>query len=186
MSLTTRAKVREHLQIVDDGDTSTDDLIDALVIAVSEHVSRYCDREFESSGATPLTRTFLHEGSGLVNLAPFDAREVSAVTAGGVELAEDDWTEWPIPQRDGVISHLLLPDVGRREKVEVTGLWGWPAVPASVERAATIGVAYMLRTTSQWMSNELDVDAGLGGARVVLPGAARAMLSSFKRYSVGH
>jgi hypothetical protein len=186
MSLTTRAKVREHLQIPDDGDASTDDLIDALVVAVSEHVTRYCDREFMSQGGTPITRTFLHYGSGLLNLAPYDAREVSTVKLRGVELAADDWEAWPIPQRDGVISHLLVPDTGRRETVEVTGLWGWPAVPSPVERAVTVGVAYMLRTSSQWMSNEYDVDAGMNGARVVLPGAARALLGPYKRRAIGH
>ena len=185
MSLTTRDKVREHLQLPA-SDTSTNDLIDGLVVAVSDHVSRYCDREFTSQGATPLTRTFLHDGAGFLSLSPFDARTVTLVKAGDVELAATDWEAWPIPQRDGVVSHLLLPDVGRREKVEVTGTWGWPSVPAEVERATTIGVAYMLRTTSQWMSNEYDMDAGMGGARMVLPGAARALLAPYKRRAIGY
>jgi hypothetical protein len=185
MTLTDLEAVREHMQLADDDETQ-DELIDALIPAVSALVTEYADREFVDSGAGE-TRQFYYDGRGLLNLSPYDAQAVSTVRFVDESAAIDasTWGVWPLPAKHGVVSHLTMPRQSRRRAVEVAGTWGWESVPDAVERATIIAVIYMLRTSSQWVSDEFDIAAGLQGARMALPGATRALIEPYKRHAVG-
>lgn len=200
-ALTTLASFRQHAQISDPTDTEQDALIETLISSVSHAIIVYTNREFVSAGSSEIARSFRYDGRGVLDLAPYDARSVSQVcidtdTDTPTTLTASQYRLAPLPNVDGVYTHLHLRGVrvpiSTTENypvyrvVEVTGLWGFATIPPNVKLAANISIQYLLRTTSQFMSDEFDGTAGLAGARMVLPGAARDLLSPYRRRAVAH
>lgn len=199
--LTTLESFREHAQISDATDTAQDALIETLIDSVSHHILIYTNREFVPPGTAQVAREFRYNGGGVLDLAPYDARSVSQVrvdtdTSTPTILTTDQYRKAPVTCPDGVYTHLHLrgvsvpptttEDYPVYRVVEVTGIWGFPAVPKNVELAANITIQYVLRTTSQFMSDEFETTAGLAGARIAIPGAARDLLAPYRRRAVGH
>lgn len=199
-ALTTLAAFREHAQISDATDTAQDALITTLISSVSHAIIVYTNREFVSAGSSPIARSFRYNGGGVLDLAPYDARSVTQVRIDTdldhpVTLMSDQYRLAPLPASDGVYTHLHLrgvsvgpttvEDYPVYRVVEVTGLWGFAAIPPNVKLAANVAIQYLLRTTSQFMSDEFDTTAGLAGARLMLPGAARDLLAPYRRRAVG-
>lgn len=199
--LTDLEKFREHAQISDATDTAQDALIETLIHSVSHAIMVYTNREFVPPGSSPVARTFRYNGGGVLDLAPYDLRSATQIrvdtdTANPTTLSSDNYRLAPLPNADGVytVIHLRGVTVGPTTTetfpvyrvVEVTGVWGFEEVPPNVELAANITVQYVLRTTSQYMSDEFDTTAGLAGARVVIPGAARDLLAPYRRRAAGH
>lgn len=198
--LTTLAAFREHAQISDATDTAQDAIIETLISSVSHAIIVYTNREFVSAGSSPVVRSFRYDGGGVLDLAPYDARSVSLVrvdtdTDSPVVLDASQYRLAPLPAADGVYTHLHLrgvsvpvtttEDYPVYRVVEVTGLWGFAAIPPNVRLAANVAIQYLLRTTSQFMGDEFDGSAGLAGARMMLPGAARDLLSPYRRRVAG-
>lgn len=198
--LTTLESFREHAQISDATDTAQDALIETLIHSVSHHIMIYTNREFVPPGSSPVARSFRYNGGGVLDLAPYDARTVTQVridtdTTSPTVLDSTQYKTWPLPAADGVYTHLHLigvnvpPTTTEQHPVyrvvEVTGVWGFASVPPNVELAANITIQYILRTTSQYMSDEFDTTAGLAGARIAIPGAARDLLAPYRRRAIG-
>lgn len=198
--LTSLESFREHAQISDAADTAQDALIETLIDSVSHHIMLYTNREFVPPGTAQVTRVFRYNGGGVLDLAPYDARSVSQVridtdTTSPTTLSSDQYRTAPVTCPDGVYTHLHLLGVNvpvstvehypMYRVVEVTGVWGFAAVPKNVELAANITIQYILRTTSQFMGDEFDGTAGMAGARIAIPGAARDLLSPYRRRAVG-
>lgn len=198
--LTDLESFREHAQISDATDTAQDALIETLINSVSHAIMVYTNREFVPPDPATKARSFRYNGGGVLDLAPYDVRSVTQVrvdtdTSNPTTLSSDHYRLVPITAPDGVYTQLHLRSVRvgltTTEEfpvfrvVEVTGTWGFAAVPANVELAANITIQYVLRTTSQFMSDEFDQTAGLAGARVVLPGAARDLLAPYRRRAAG-
>jgi hypothetical protein len=199
--LTSLESFREHAQISDATDTAQDALIETLIDSVSHAIQIYTSREFVPPGSTAVARSFRYNGGGVLELSPYDVRSVTQVrvdtdTDNPRTLASSEYRLAPLPAPDGVYQqlHLRTVRVGPTTTeqypvyrvVEVTGVWGFAAVPKNVELAANITLQYVLRTTSQYMSDEFDQTAGLAGARVVIPGAARDLLAPYRRRAAGH
>lgn len=198
--LTTLESFREHAQISDATDTAQDALIETLIDSVSHHIIVYTNREFVPPDPATKAREFRYNGGGVLDLAPYDARTITQVridtdTSSPTVLTSDQYRKVPITNTDGVYTHLHLRGVNipltTTEQhpvyrvVEVTGTWGFEAVPKNVELATNITIQYVLRTTSQFMSDEFEGAAGLAGARFALPGAARDLLAPYRRRAVG-
>lgn len=199
--LTSLESFREHAQISDAADTAQDALIETLIDSVSHHIMIYANREFVPPGTAQVSRQFRYNGRGVLDLAPYDVRTISQVridtdTSSPTIISSDQYRAAPITSPDGVYTHLHLrgvrvpltttEDYPTYRVVEVTGMWGFAAVPKNVELAANITIQYILRTTSQFMSDEFEQTAGLAGARIAIPGAARDLLSPYRRRAVGH
>lgn len=199
--LTSLASFREHAQISDATDTAQDALIETLIDSVSHAIMVYTSREFVPPGTNPAARSFRYNGGGVLDLSPYDVRSVTQVrvdtdTDTPTILAASEYRLAPLPCPDGVYQqlHLRTVRVGPTTTeqfpvyrvVEVTGTWGFAAVPKNVELAANITLQYVLRTTSQFMSDEFDTTAGLAGARLVIPGAARDLLAPYRRRAAAH
>lgn len=199
--LTDLESFREHAQISDATDTAQDALIETLINSVSHAILIYTSREFVPPGTNPVARSFRYNGGGVLELSPYDLRSVTQVridtdTNNPRTLDASEYRLSPLPAPDGVYQqlHLRTVRVGPTTTeqypvyrvVEVTGVWGFEAVPTNVQLAANITLQYVLRTTSQYMSDEFDQTAGLAGARVVIPGAARDLLAPYRRRAAGH
>lgn len=199
--LTSLASFREHAQISDATDTAQDALIETLIDSVSHAIMVYASREFVPPGTDPVARSFRYNGGGVLDLSPYDVRSVTQVrvdtdTSNPTTLAASQYRLAPLPCPDGVYQQLHLRGVSvgptTTEQhpvyrvVEVTGTWGFAVVPKNVELAANITVQYVLRTTSQFMSDEFDGTAGMAGARIVIPGAARDLLAPYRRRAAGY
>lgn len=199
--LTDLESFREHAQISDATDTAQDALIETLIESVTHAIMVYTSREFVPPGTDPVARVFRYNGGGVLDLSPYDVRSVSQVrvdtdTANPTTLDASEYRLAPLPCPDGVYQqlHLRSVTVGPTTTeqfpvyrvVEVTGIWGFVAVPKNVQLAANITIQYVLRTTSQYMSDEFDTTAGMAGARIVIPGAARDLLAPYRRRAVAH
>ena len=199
--LTTLESFREHAQISDATDTAQDALIETLIDSVSHAIQIYTSREFVPPDPATKARSFRFNGGGVLDLSPYDVRTVTQVrvdtdTSNPTTLTSDEYRLMPLPAPDGVYQQLHLRSVRvgptTTEQfpvfrvVEVTGTWGFAAVPKNVELAANITIQYILRTTSQFMSDEFETTAGLSGARVMIPGAARDLLAPYRRRATGH
>lgn len=179
-------------------DTALDPLITALIPVATRVIADWTEREFVPTAGLGSTRRFAVRSS-LVPLAPFDLQSVSSVTwdpAGSpATVASTDYRLLPETSVDGVHSSLLLSGwvfaatatslaFGFNE-IDVTGTWGFPAVPVSVRQAAVVSIR-------SWLRRDLDSYGQVAdnGMRVLqpqpfgtykLPAAAKAMLDPFCR-----
>lgn len=201
-NLTILASVREHLQISDATDTDQDDLIETLIAAASAKIADYAQREFASDASGTVSRDFRYNGRGVLSLAPYDLRTLTSVqidvdgaSPTPLTLTADEYRALPLSKRDGVWHTLHLrghsvasptsdTDHPVFRVVRVAGVWGMPAVPAPVETAANVTVAYWLRETSQWMGSALAQDAGMDAARMALPPLVKQLLDPYRKRSV--
>lgn len=198
--LTTLADVRLHQQRTDTGNTTQDAIISALISTASYMVQDFLQRRFDVAGTagTPVSRLFRYDGRGVLNLAPFDLQSVSSVvvdsdTDSPTTLTSDEYRLWPIPSEWGVYSHLHLVGISNERgvadypmyrEVEVSGVWGWSAVPDVVERATIMLTLELLSRTSSWKNDAFDALSTSGGG-VSIPLHLRMMLAPYRRHSSG-
>lgn len=136
--------------------------------ATSRAVEQYCQRTFWRT-ATGVARTFVPDDLYLLKLPVFcDLVSASALAtdAGGDGTFETSWTSsdyqllplnpdaapetrpydavkplarsWPLP-------HSRLQ---RDDRIRITGVWGWPAVPYAIRQSALITAAEVFRSKS--------------------------------------
>lgn len=193
-SLTTLAEVRQYLQIPA-LDVDQDPEIDELITAATAAIERYCSREFVVSGTNPQTRVFDVDGCA-------DTREVpvgdmaSAPTAVTVLDADGDTVDTvdvttelvalPLVRKAWEpITHLRLrpdaPALADGYQLQVTGSWGWPAIPDDVAHAAKVTVAtWMRRGVMAFSTSYAPEDPGVVTPDS-LPASVRAMLATHHR-----
>ncbi len=175
-----------------------DTYLELLVNAYSDAIRDYCEREFKPQVAAE-TRRFRYNGSGLLSLAPYDLRTVTAITmnadlptasqtvlSAGSATTEADYRLEP-PQKTllGTYLALTLPlNRYTNSEVSVAGAWGAATIPASIELACLIAVRDAYPTAGGGgLSSPFDGDdPGAGDSSVSsLPQAARALLGPYKR-----
>jgi hypothetical protein len=200
--LTTLAAVQEHRQKLDTANTTQDAIIESLITSASFLIMNYTQREFvqhTGTGGTPNARLYRYEGRGVLPLGQDDAQTVTQVridtdTDNPTTLEDTQYKLWPTRRRDGVITaiHLINIPVAQRtvqgwpiyREVEVTGLWGWPAVPDQVERACILLVMDLLSRTSSWRGGEMDdLMPAPGGSAIPLH--VKTMLAPYRRRALG-
>lgn len=143
------------------GITNTDDDLElhAACFATSRAVEQMCDRNFYRTAVQ--ARTFEPQGWRLLHLPAFcDLVSVSQLATdnsgdGVFETVWDPSAYQLLPQNPGAgpetrpytevqtISGQLFPFIfpgfaARRDRIQITGIWGWPAVPWGVRQAALI------------------------------------------------
>lgn len=174
MALTTVANVREMLP-----DANADsDRLTILINSYSTAIKKYCAREFESGGTA--TRKFRYEGNGFLDLAPYDLRSITSVTAytdlptseqvtlaAASSTTEADYRLMPLNATDeGTYLWMLLPQLDvkfssttgyqpselKGVQVSVAGTWGMATVPADVELACIVAVVNAYRNPGSFQS----------------------------------
>lgn len=139
-ALVTLEAAKSRLSVVDD---DRDEALEGLINEVSRAILQATGREY----APPVTATRtvgIKNGSSTIDLYPYEARSVSSVTiAAGTDdeyvVAAGDWQLAPITNPDGIYDRIVLASgisVSSQfgaVPVEVTGAWGWSAVPADVQ-----------------------------------------------------
>lgn len=164
--------------------TVNDELYEAAVTAASRFVDWYCDRVFSKSTSAE-TRTFRATTARLVNLPDFsDVVSVATLktdpagtgsfdvewSAGDYQLAPIDAQYGPEPRpytRIEAVGSARFPCpsfTGRSDRVQITGVFGWPVAPPAAVREATLIVASKLFRLK---------DAPFGYARLGEEGYAR-------------
>lgn len=156
----TTADARRYVGLNDSIDTSD---LDDVITTVSRMIDAYCNRHFFQSTEA---RTFepddylqlvLGANNDLVSVTSItideegDGTYGKTLTAGEYQLLPTSRTApeqtpitevralgaflWPVP----------LIDQDQLDRVKITGVWGWPAVPAAVKRACLLQTARIAR-----------------------------------------
>lgn len=193
--LCTLSEVRSFLQ-KPSTDTNQDAIISSLITRASLAIMRYCDREF-APASTSTVRKFEWNprNYGLLDLAPYDVRAVTLVRLDSDQtspttLTTDEYRLWPRPSRDGTYQALRIrpwsivspswqfPDV---REVEVTGTWGFSAVPEDVKHTALVTVATWLRRDVAAFSQTFNISEDRVERPEFLPSAIARQLDHYKR-----
>lgn len=143
-------------------DDQTADLEDAIS-AVEREIEQYCQRKFSQSSSE--ARDFAASNSTLLRLGPFcDLVSVSAVatdedgdgtfgsTITSYELeprntAGPETRPYTAVRRISGSWPVATTSDERQARIRITGVWGWPAVPAPVKQATRIQVARIFKRT---------------------------------------
>lgn len=190
--LTTLSAVRSFLQ-KPVADTAQDTIIGSLITRASDAIMRYTQREFAPITAST-ARTFLSDERGYLSLSPYDLRSVTLVrmdtdTASPVTLTTDEYRLRPVPSGSGTYTHVLLnPTSGHPSTrfadrtIEITGAWGFAAIPTDVEHACILTVAEWLRAEVSAFSNAFAEESSPPNSpQASIPQSARAVLIPFMR-----
>ncbi len=152
----TRNQIKAALRI-GTADTIDDDLIDNCAGAASRLIDGYCNRQFWSVGSAT-TRVYAAEDEFYCNIDDIAGTAITLRTSGATDGVFDvtwsptDWQLEPLNGRlDGLqwaydkiraVGDYLFPTVnanyGSQALVELTAVFGWPAVPEPVTQATII------------------------------------------------
>lgn len=192
--LCTLSEVRSFLQ-KPNTDTGQDAIISSLISRASLAIMRYCDREFAPATTAAVRKFEWHPNSPFVDLAPYDVRTVTLLRldsdqSSPTTLTTDEYRLWPRPSRDGTYQALRLrptsivspswqfPDV---REVEVTGNWGFTAIPEDVKHTALVTVATWLRRDVAAFSQTFNLSEDRVERPEFLPSAIARQLDQYKR-----
>ena len=152
----TRNQIKAALRI-GTADTIDDDLIDNCAGAASRLIDGYCNRQFWSVGSAT-TRVYAAEDEFYCNIDDIAGTAITLRTSGATDGVFDvtwsttDYQLEPLNGRlDGLqwsydkiraVGDYLFPTVnanyGSQALVELTAVFGWPAVPEPVTQATII------------------------------------------------
>lgn len=164
VDLCTIAQVKVELETTS---TERDSLIPTYITDASTEIMRQLEREFAPATASATRRMRIDprktvDGSILLNLRTYDVRTVTAMSlhpesTSPVALTEGtDFVLWP-QSPDAVYTHILFSNrlTSRLQSpsllyfgfalVDITGAWGWAAVPIDVQEACVQTVCSWLR-----------------------------------------
>ena len=203
--LVTRSEVRTALELPA-SDTSRDSLIDSLISTYSRAILDETDREFApvtGSVGTPTTRRFrLPFGEYRLELAPYDLATISTVvlhpeSSAPITLtATTQYQGHPVAKPDGVFTSIqfsaLMTGIFTSQTainfghvlVDVSGVWGFPSVPAPVKQATIIAVTSAMRRDISAFDLAIDEGSSLRPDPIGtfgLPPASRRLLAPYRR-----
>ena len=177
-------------------DTTRDSEILGSCTSVSRWIDSYCERTFYR---TTSSRVYAAADGCRVDVDDLVSVTAVATDASGDGVFETTWSAsdyqlLPVNPSAGpdvrpytslrAVAGRYFPTActGRRERVQVTGVFGWPAVPAPVREAAAIMAVDMLKLGTMAF--------GIGGYGEYGPVRARpnpiaaALLAPYRRYPV--
>jgi hypothetical protein len=144
------------------GGTAKQSVVEDVNVAVTRAIDDYCQRHFWQDGTvgTPVARTLEACSYYSLDLPAFHDLTAAAVPTVKTDEAGDgtfevtwaasDYQLLPFSRPTGrpytcveAIAGRLFPvrysaNTGRRDRVQITGVWGWDAVPDSVKQACLI------------------------------------------------
>jgi hypothetical protein len=198
-ALTTLPHARLYVQRAIGSGSFDSELGEMLINSYSAAVIRYCERQFRPV-ETAATKTFAYRGRGFLSFAPYDLRNVTAMSFGGAGVTTTPLvqnTDYTLEPRGQTPEGTYLYATIRRDflpwpvfgwpQVVVTGDWGMPAVPADVEQATLIAIADGYRNPEGAASRGLgelayqEVPEPVETAGRSLPPDARALLTPYRR-----
>jgi hypothetical protein len=173
------------------GDVGQDEIVQTLISSASRTILRYCNREFAPAGTAGILRTFEISADGLLRFAPWDLQAATLVqidtdlTAQTLTLTTD-YKLLPAGKPDGVYTSLrltrLIPGTYTYcRQLQITGTWGFPAVPDDVRQAAAITTALWLRRDVSAFTTTFNEIEGHVERPEALPSSVRAMLRTYIR-----
>lgn len=190
------------------------DKYEAAITSASAAVRAYADRDFSvntSGVSTP--RSFDYDDSGYIDID--DAQTVSGVRvifpysgAFPLTLTTTQWSVYPQTTRHPVVNSILIygPNfygmsremgftynldrfegpVGPPPLVEVTAVWGWPAIPEDVQQA-TVWTAASFAEDARQITSE-SIDSFSRSMSIIAPSAiplrARELLDEYRNIPV--
>lgn len=170
---------------------SRDEMIAAAITDASALLATTYEREWIAPTPAVLTRRFAVV-DGVIDLAPHDARAISAVVldpdGAATTIDPTDVQAHPLPRVHGVITHLVLADPPPADAAaaDVSGTWGFAAVPPLVRRACIETVRAMTRADPGRYGAGMSDDARSGDAAApgtyAIPPVVRQWLDDFRRY----
>lgn len=200
-ALTTLEEIRQYLN-VSEVDSDQDDVLTSLIVQASRAIMRYTEREF-SPVSDNLTRVFGYDGGRRIDLAPYDLRAVTSITLDSdldvgqqTVVGATDYRLGPLPASDDVYQYVDLrgcgwtpvrPWWGHRgwqREVTIVGDWGWPVVPADVERACILTVKVWYERDVAGFSRTYGNDETVLARPLPLPNAATEMLAPYRNVVV--
>lgn len=201
-ALVTLAQAKQEIGQLDN-DPTTNDALTGLVNASTAAVMEYAQREFKTITTGSTVRTFsILPGTtgGYVDFGRFDAQSVTVVQvdtqlAAPTTLAATDYQLVPPEKWRGVYTGLIVTGssfplaasgMNMIHTAAVTGTWGWPSVPADVQRACLVTIAMWYRHEQAALSSSFqsEQDTTFTPRVVSLPFGARALLAPYRRPSV--
>lgn len=161
------AEVKSALRI-ETADTRDDARINLAISATTEAIENYCDRGFAAAGtATVAVRTFVPDSDRVCIID--DLGDITGLLVKSDPSGDAAWdTTWttadyqlePVRNRRGsqtlpytrlrAIGDHLFPLLPSRQypgqaTVQITGRWGWPALPDAVKKAAILQTIRLLK-----------------------------------------
>lgn len=132
ISYITPGEAREYI-----GANSESATIEYVVESVSRLIDQYTGDFFGRSGTTaePEDRTFTPE-HGVVTFGPFNSLVELVSADADVELVEVPWRPELTPYRQLTCT---------ADSVTVSGVWGWPSIPAAVKMACRMQSAHVFK-----------------------------------------
>ena len=185
---------------------------DTAIRSASAAVRRYTDRDFTVNDSGVATaRTFEYDDSGYIDIN--DAQTITAVRVlfpyGGLPttLTTDQWMAMPYdgPMKDNLVIYSPVfhgmsremgftwnldtydgPSGGPPPAVEVTAVWGWPAIPDDVQQATIWAAAAFAEDARQITSESIDSFSRSMNtlAPTALPLRSRDLLDEYRRIVV--
>ena len=189
--LTTLEMVKLYLGI---GNTDHDVILASLITRASVALMHYAGREF-APASTATTRDFYYDGSGLLDLSPYDLRTVTSITydpsGDNTTLVVDDDYTLGRSTSDAVYNAVTITGYSTAATVQIEGDWGFASVPVDVEHACILTVATWRSQIGGAFKSSFFADpegipndqpqAYAGG----IPAAARRLLEPYMRMYVG-
>jgi hypothetical protein len=164
MAFAPYATVPEFKAWITIDDTIDDVVATAVLDSVSRWIDEYCDRHFWQDGATgaEMARTFTPTrcySLDIDDLVPGSVTTFKTDDAGDgtfeTTWAASDYQLQPVNRPSGrpfrrveAVAGRLFPVPymrARSNRVEITGVWGWPAVPDTVHQACLIQASRVLK-----------------------------------------
>lgn len=184
----------------DAADSTRDELLIDAINEVSAAIWEHCEREFLPT-ATADARVFAYDGSGVLDLRPFDLRELDSITMyTDLDVALQvvlDTADYRLEPRGGSLAGTYLrvrvpcPTVaeaspGFRWQVTVEGDWGMSVVPGAVKLACKQWVDNLAKNPGSWASHQMNgytvsPEFDLDARRAGMPPAVRHRLSRWRR-----
>lgn len=176
-------------------------ILDDVVTSVSRMIDQHCGRHFYRDGTTevPVARVFEVENLSELELGPFndlvsitslktddngDGTYETTLSASNYQLcpvnavSRGAYAE-PYTEID-LLNATTFPSAvasGREYLIEVSGVWGWPAVPAEVRQAARILVAEVAKLQDAPLGVVGQSEFGVFRVPAQMPPVARRMLA---------
>ncbi|MGH6691102.1 MAG: hypothetical protein ACREF4_10565 [Gammaproteobacteria bacterium] len=185
-------------------DAIDDAVIVGVVASVTEWIDEYCDRHFwrDGVGGSEVARTFVPCHSyrlDIDDLVPGSVTDFKTDESGDGTFetiwSVSDYQLLPVNRPTGrpftsveAVGGRLFPiryDRMRSDRVEITGIWGWSAVPNAVHQACLIQSARILKARYS-PEGQAGVDAFGGVVRVPGQVDPRAidLLNPYRRTAV--
>lgn len=180
------------------------------ISAASTAVRAYADRDFTlNTSALATTRTFEYDESGYIDID--DAQAVTGVVVsfaygGSITLSTYQWQAYPYnaPIKDSILVYYPEFFPGSREMgftynldryegtigppptLDVTAVWGWPAIPEDVQQATVWTAAAFAEDARQITSESIEGFSRSMNvlAPTALPLRARDLLDQYRRVVV--